>query len=337
MKILVTGSEGYIGIPLLWELHMRGNHEVVGVDNGLRKALVEEFDPNPNNGDALPRDKGFIRLKWDMRKYDIVKEILQLHKPQCIIHLASQPSMPYSQINGERASFTQLGNLAMCLNLLWAIKELGLKTRLIITTTTGIPGQAYNIIREEPTMNMAGSWYHISRGFDSENCMLASRQWGQEVLEFRTSIVFGLTTPSMPMGYTTRFDTDAYFGTALNRFIKQACNGEPITIYGKGEQVKPFISLTDCVVSLANAIEHEVDETYNIYNQVTHNISIRELGELVAHVKHSPLLHVDNPRVEKEDWDMVFENEKFLNILGRKPTNIKDEIKNLVNMVAKNK
>ena len=324
MKILVTGADGYVGYPLIYEL-VKSGKDVIGVDNYSRDLWVE----HATGKRSYQRNLDHI-INGDLTNKDFVYEILKIHKPDVIIHLASQPSMPYSDLNGERALFTQINNISMCVNLLWGIKENGLKSKVIITTTTGIVGQCLSSIPEAGTINSAGSWYHVSRGFDSSNCSLASRQWGQDVLELRTSIVYGLQTDLMRKdGIATRFDTDFYFGTALNRFVKQAIDGDDITVYGAGKQMKPFISLEDCVHSIVKSIDYPVSG-HEIMNQVTDNVSIDDLAHMVNLATDCVIEHIDNPRKEKEDFKMRFVNKKFLKLLGRKPKNMKDEIKKMI-------
>ncbi len=326
MRILITGSRGYIGKALVYQLLEKG-YKVIGVDNDARAKWVENCGGGWNPNDV--EDSRLINISADLTERDVVNELLAIHKPDVIIHLASQPSMPYSQLSGERAYFTQLNNVAMCLNLLWGMKENGLlTTRFITTTTTGIPGQIYDTIPEDDTLNKAGSWYHTSRGFDSANCSLASRQWGIQIVEFRTSIVYGLQTKFMReagLG-STRYDTDFYFGTALNRFMNQAFNKEPLTIYGKGEQTKPFISLEDTTISLANAVDHKFDKGHTILNQVTEHISIIELAHLIKKATDCEIHHLPNPRKENETHKMLFENKKFLKVLNKPINEIREEI-----------
>ncbi len=327
MRIFVTGHRGYIGKALVHQLLSSKDNIVIGVDNDSRARWVERCGGGWNPNDI--GDKRLVDNSADLSQIEVVNELLTIHKPDVIIHLASQPSMPYSQINGERAYFTQLNNLSMCLNLLWGIKQNGLlKTRFITTTTTGIPGQVYDTIPETDTLNKAGSWYHTSRGFDSANCSLASRQWGLQVVEFRTSIVYGLQTKLMRergLG-ATRFDTDHYFGTALNRFMSQAFNKEPLTVYGKGEQTKPFISLEDTIISLCEAINYPFASGHTILNQVTEHISIVELACLIKKVTDCDLHHIPNPRKENETHHMLFENKKFLKVLGKPIQEMREEI-----------
>jgi UDP-sulfoquinovose synthase len=317
-KVMVTGADGYIGVPLMWELKSLG-YELVGVDNRLRDKLVKRIAVDEVFSIVAPYGVTFI--EGDLADKDFVHEILAIHRPDVIIHLASQPSMPYSQINGERALFTQVNNLSMNINLLWAMKELGLNSKYIITTTTGIPGQFYDVIPETTTENKAGSWYHASRGFDSVNCELANKQWGQEVIEFRTAIVYGVQNAVLEtQRRITRFDTDFYFGTVLNRFINQALEGKSLSVYGQGLQKKPFIALRDVTCSLANSINMQFDRSFTVLNQMTEMKSIMELAEIVQKSVGCRIEHVPNPRVEKEDFDMMFENGQFLKVLGEYTT-----------------
>jgi UDP-sulfoquinovose synthase len=43
----------------------------------------------------------------------------------------------------------------------------------------------------------------------------------------------------------TRFDYDAVFGTALNRFLVQAVIDMPMTVYGQGRQTRGFLDIRD--------------------------------------------------------------------------------------------
>ena len=325
MKLLVTGSEGYVGYPLVLKLEKLG-YDVIGVDNRSRGEWVHRITCG---------SEGLIRpetIVGNLTDRDFVDELLKLHKPNCIIHLASQPSMPYSQISWERALFTQLNNQIMNLNLLWGMKENNLlDTKYIVTTTTGVSGQNYSLVPEEMVTNFAGSWYHVSRGFDSENCNLAARQWNLRIIEFRTAIVYGLLTEELrESGLTSRFDTDYYFGTALNRFVAQAIKGEPLSVYGDGRQTKPFISLEDCVQSLANAVTFNFPKGHTLLNQTTESVSIIHLAKLISQETGAEIKHIPNPRVEKEDFEMRFENSKFLRVLGEPKQLIGEGVKEII-------
>lgn len=331
MSILVTGGNGYVGYPLVLELLEKTNEQVISIDNNMRSQWVERTSGDKqHNIRWIPNRANLIEIYGNLTNPAFVNEILAVHKPSIIYHLASQPSMPYSQINAERASFTQNNNLFMFLNLLWGVKQNGLDTRIVVTTTTGVPGQLYRVIPEEPVINMAGSWYHVSRGFDSDNANLAARQWGLNILELRTSIVYGVQTKTMqPFGGFTRFDIDFYFGTVINRFVDMALRGEELTIYGQGLQTKPFISLEDTIRSLTNVLNYSVSG-HEIMNQVAETISIVNLAKYIQKCTGCEIKHIPNPRKEKEDFEMSFENSKFLKLLDQEPILIEQGISDMV-------
>ena len=197
MKVLVTGSHGYIGNALMWAL-TRTNHEVKGSDNFFRERWVQEV-----GGCTLTRfdmcDK-HETYNVDLTNYDAVKMILQTFKPQVIIHLASQPSGPYSDLEKPMVDpvghahrvFTQTNNMVMLHNLLDAAREIdktqdgSYRPKFVVTTTTGVPGAPDQPIPEDHTPNMAGSSYHVSRGFDSANLYLNAKVHRSRILELRT-------------------------------------------------------------------------------------------------------------------------------------------------------
>ena len=102
--------------------------------------------------------------------------LFKIHNFDIVIHLASQLSAPYANINLASATFTLKNNNISLLNILWAIKKFGKKSiKLINTSTTGVYGQPNFNIPEGyvkafnggsdiiPFTNLGGSWYHITK------------------------------------------------------------------------------------------------------------------------------------------------------------------------------
>ena len=174
--------------------------------------------------------------------------LFKIHNFDIVIHLASQPSAPYANINLASATFTLKNNNISLLNILWAIKKFGKKSiKLINTSTTGVYGQPNFNIPEGyvkafnggsdiiPFTNLGGSWYHITKSHDLNNLHLANRMWGIKILDMRTSIVFGTETEDTinHPDLNTRFDFDFNFGVVINRFCAMSAIDYNITIYGK--------------------------------------------------------------------------------------------------------
>jgi nucleoside-diphosphate-sugar epimerase len=341
MTVLLTGADGYLGWPTALRLADRLDERIVGVDNLARRDWVEES----GSVSAVPIDDPETRfearpnlsfVEGDLADREFVDQILAVHQPDTVLHLAAQPSAPYSGINGERALYTQRNNLSMNLNLLHGLHENGLEdAHFIETTTTGIygapefpiPEGGLSVERdggedELPFPALGGSWYHAAKSFDNANMRLATTEWDQPISEVRTAIVFGTETEETTgTGLPTRFDFDYYFGTVVNRFCAQAVAGYPLTVYGKGEQRKPMVSLRDAVESLAALVEDGPGGApefggVEVYNQVARPVAIVELAETIAEVGEefgidADVEHFENPREEDEEHEMEMENDAF--------------------------
>ena len=307
-RVLLSGSNGYVGNALLASLaHDNPGHEFFCVDHAGRKRWVQE-----SGGISLTDYADYAFFAADLSNAQEAARILNYFKPSVIMHLASQPSAPYSEISLAHRSYTQQNNLQMLLNLITLSHELKLNPKFIVTTTTGVPGAPDQPIEEGPMTNLAGSSYHVSRGFDSANLALAARQWKFRILEMRTAIVYGTRVDGISQP-VTRLDWDYYFGTVIHRFALRTKMNLPITVYGKGEQKKPLIALRDVVKSLRNAIECDIKPGHEIVNQVTECLSVMKMAQTVA--GDNPIENIPNPRIEKESHQMVINNAKFMKIL----------------------
>ena len=351
MTILLTGGDGYIGWPTALRIANRTDDRVVLVDNFARREWVEEVgsvSATPVYGieeriAAARETLGITNLSFvegDLVDRAVVDELLAVHEPEVVVHAAAQPSAPYSQINGERANYTQHNNLQSTRNLLWGLEEHDLTdTHFVETTTTGVYGAPEFPIpeggavmehegeRDEvPFPAMAGSWYHLTKSHDAANMRLAHSQFGMPVSDVRTAITYGTETEETREDdrLKTRFDFDYYFGTVGHRFCAQAVAGYPVTVYGKGEQRKPFISLEDAVEGLARLALVDPDDRpadLTVYNQVTRAISIVEVAETIAeagdaHDLDVAVEHFENPRDEDETHKMEIDNDRYLDLIG---------------------
>lgn len=345
-RVLICGADGYMGHPITLKCLERG-YQVFGIDNGLRRVMVSEVGgesgiPIPDMNTRIEFIKGQYPGRYEFFNRDLmhsanIGHILSSIKPDVILHLASQPSAPYSHRSLEKAIFTQTNNITMLLNLMFHLHNLKMDhTHLVVTTTTGIYGQPDYDIPEGwiypnemkvPHPNMAGSFYHMSRGFDSGNMYLASKHFNFPITELRTSIVGGSSTEETrkyPL-FANRFDFDFDFGVVTNRFVAQALMNKPITIYGTGEQRRPIISLEDVCESTVNCVTLRVDqedlEHYMIYNQTQDTISPVEIAAQVKKTLEREfatpvnIMHIDNPRVENEVADMKMDNSRFISDL----------------------
>jgi nucleoside-diphosphate-sugar epimerase len=329
MKVLVTGIDGYSGWPLALHLLSRG-HDVVGLDNFVTRKRVREVGswsatPIP----SFPRRRAAVKEifgkeiafhRGDLGKYDFTRHVLEVEKPDAIVHLAEQRSAPYSMIDVHHAVATQVENLTGTLHLLYAMRETCPNAHLVKMGTMGeygtpdldIPEGFFEVEfhgRKDrlPFPRQGGSWYHWSKVFDSGDVMFASKIWNLRATDVMQGVIYGIRTPEITDDrLLTRFDFDETWGTALNRFIAQAVLGLPITPYGKGEQTRGFLALEDSMQSLRIAVEHPPERgEYRVFNQFDAAYSVNELAELTARIAtelglQPTIEHPPNPRAEAE-------------------------------------
>jgi nucleoside-diphosphate-sugar epimerase len=370
MSIIVTGGDGYLGWPTALRIADRTDERVVLVDNFARREWVEEVGATSATPISWPEERlaaaaevhGLHNLSFveaDLTDRAAVDQLLQVHEPSAVVHAAAQPSAPYSNLNGERANYTQHNNMQATRNLAFGLAENDMTdTHLIETTTTGVYGAPEFPIpeggatmenqgeRDEvPFPAMAGSWYHQTKSHDAANLRLAHKQFDIPISDVRTAIVYGTETEETRPDdrLKTRFDFDYYFGVVAHRFAAQAVAGYPLTVYGKGEQRKPFISLEDAVEGLARLAVGDPDDRpsdHVVYNQVTRPIAIVEMAETIQEVGEEmgldvDVTHVENPRDEDETHQMEIENERYMDLVGGQSQTFAEGVRDILETLTR--
>src|SRR5438067_752700 len=331
MKILILGGDGYLGWPTAMYLS-RAGHDVAVLDNFAKRRWELELNVEP----LLPIQTLHDRVRsWretagkhielfvgDLRNYGVVEGVLDSFRPDAIVHYGEQPSAPYSMVDHNRSVFTQINNVTGTLNLLWAMKKLGLPCHLVKLGTMGEYGTP-NIDIEEgfieiehkgrrdvlPFPCQPGSFYHLSKVHDSHNIRFACRAWKIAATDLHQGVVYGIETDEtcMDAKLATSFHYDDVFGTALNRFCVQAVAEIPITVYGQGGQRRGFLNMRDTLRCVELAILHSPQAgDHRVFNQFTESFTILELAALVKTQASklgldTEIEHLENPRIEKEE------------------------------------
>ncbi|HEX3541062.1 MAG TPA: NAD-dependent epimerase/dehydratase family protein [Acidimicrobiales bacterium] len=328
MRILVLGGDGYLGWPSALHLSARG-HDVGIADNFVRRSYdlelgVESLVPIASPTDRLDTwrelaGKDIALFRGDLTDAAFTQAMLEEFRPDAVVHFAEQRSAPYSMIDQRHAVYTQYNNVVGTLNLLYAIADIDRDIHLVKLGTMGEYGTP-NIDIEEGWLEVThkgrtdrvlypkrpGSFYHLSKVHDSHNIEFACRIWGLRATDLNQGIVYGQETDetSLDPALATRFDYDAVFGTVLNRMAIQAVLGEPLTIYGRGGQIRGFINIVDTVECIRISCENPAaDGEFRVFNQFTEQMSIREVADTVCRTYPGKcqVSMIDNPRVEAEE------------------------------------
>lgn len=130
-RVMILGQEGYIGTALTFYLKEKG-YIVEGIDNDLRVRNVGSIGSK-----SLTEKKKAGAKKISTFNFQGLKQILKNFQPDAIVHLAEQPSAPFSMRSVKGAVDTQKNNILGTMNVLWAIKEVCPDAHLVKLGTEG--------------------------------------------------------------------------------------------------------------------------------------------------------------------------------------------------------
>jgi UDP-glucuronate decarboxylase len=277
MRILVTGGAGFIGSHLCERLLSEDN-EVLCLDNfftGRRENIFHLLD-NP---------------RFELIRHDVTEPIL-LEVDQ-IYNLACPASPVHYQFNPVKTVKT---------SVMGAINMLGLAKRVRARTLQASTSEVYGDPLVHPqTEDYWGNVNPIGlRSCYDEGKRLAETLMTdyhrQNNVDIRIARIFNTYGPRM-------LEND---GRVVSNFIVQALRGEPLTLYGEGEQTRSFCYVDDLLEGLIRLMNTEgLHEPVNLGNPG--EFTIRQLAEEVIKTCESKSgftympLPADDPRQRKPD------------------------------------
>lgn len=353
MKIFIAGMDGYLGWSLALYLSARG-HTISGCDNfsrreNVKKMFSHSIIPIPINErhNAFRQEYGNLDFhETDLMDYDGLTSIFRAIKPDAIVHLAEQPSAPFSMDGVSNAIYTQRNNVLGTLNLLYVMHQHCPDAHLLKLGTMGEYGTPPCDIPEGffpdeakfrgkslgglPFPRQAGSWYHQSKVHDSNNIQFACKNWGLCSTDIMQGVVYGTRIDEMDdERLMTRFDIDESFGTAINRFCASVVIDEPMTLFGKGHQKRGFLPLRDSMQCLTIALKNPPEKgEYRVFNQFEEVYDLTELAYKVKDIARrfdidAKICNYTNPRRELEEHYYNPDHQHLLD-LGYQPTHDMD-------------
>ena len=243
MKILVTGSAGFIGNETCLQLLELG-HEVIGIDN-----LSPYYDVQLKE-DRLLRIKNksnFLDVRLDIEDRANIESIFRDNKPEVVINLAAQAGVRYSLENPHAYIDT---NITGFLNILEGCKVTGCR-HLIYSSSSSVYGTNTQLpFSADHPVNHPISLYAATKRSNELMAHVYSHLYGLPCTGLRFFTVYG------PWG---RPDM------ALFLFTKSILEGRPIELFNRGQMSRSFTYISDVVRSLIRLIDRVPDKA------ITHN------------------------------------------------------------------
>jgi UDP-glucose 4-epimerase len=286
MHVLVTGGAGFIGSHVVERHLAMGDH--VHVVDDLSTGQVENIRPfldHPKfrfeEADVLTWHNIEKAATWANRVYHLAAVV-------GVYRVISEPTKVLAV------------NIAACERLLRAIAHGGWKPQVVIASSSEVYGHnEIGLLDEAMDLRVstrAGTrWnYSVSKIADEALGLSYARKYG-------IPVVLGRFFNTVGPRQTGRY------GMVLPRFVAQAVRGEPITIYGSGEQTRSFCDVRDTVVALDLLAQHASPDGLVVNVGNDNEITIRQLAERVTAraQSHSPLHQVSYREAYGEDFEDI--------------------------------
>lgn len=269
MKYLVTGGAGFIGSHLTDHLLEQG-HDVHIIDN-LSTGRLENIQHNTGN-------ERFQSTIADIQDYETLERLVA----ECdqIFHLAAAVGV---KLIMEKPVETIVTNVGGTENVLKLASAYGKKT--FIASTSEVYGKMMEL-----NTDVAG----LSEGHDIILGSTDKRRWAyacsKAMDEFLALAYYD--EKQLPVVIARFFNTVGprqvgQYGMVIPNFVQRALLGEPIQVYGSGEQTRSFTYVKDAVKAMVHLMElpQAEGEIFNIGHGK--EISMKQLAELIIEITGS--------------------------------------------------
>ena len=243
MKILVTGSAGFIGSALTQRLLARGD-EVIGLDN-----LNDYYDVQLKQ-DRLAKltpHKNFTEARIDLEDADAVSALFKQYKPQRVVNLAAQAGVRYSLENPQ--SYIN-SNLTGFLNILEGCRHNDVE-HLVYASSSSVYGANTNMP------------FSVHSNVDHPVSLYAASKKANELMAHNYSHIFNI--PTTGLRFFTVYGPWGRPDMALFIFTRKILAGEPIDVFNYGKHRRDFTYIDDIVEGVTRTLDQVAspDQAWN--------------------------------------------------------------------------
>jgi UDP-glucuronate 4-epimerase len=233
MKVLVTGSAGFIGAALVLRLLSKG-YEVIGIDNHNNYYDVQMKQ------DSLSRflkHTNYTHIRGSISDRKLLDSVFENHSPNQVVNLAAQAGVRYSIENpGAYIDSNIIGfaNILECCR--WGKIE-----HLVYASSSSVYGA-------NTTLPFA-----VNQNADHPLSLYAASKRSNELMAHSYSHLYGL--PATGLRFFTVYGPWARPDMALFKFTKAMLAGEPITLFNNGIHQRDFTYIDDVVEGILRVLK----------------------------------------------------------------------------------
>ncbi len=233
MKILVTGSAGFIGAALTLELLNRGDI-VVGIDNhndyydqNLKEARLQQFSEHRN----------YTHIRTDLADQSAVDACFKEHQPEGVVNLAAQAGVRYSIDNPLAYIHSNVTGFA---HILEACRHNNIQ-HLVYASSSSVYGANTKIP------------FSVYDNVDHPVSLYAATKKSNELMAHSYSHLYGLATTGLR--FFTVYGPWGRPDMAPMKFAKAILAGEKIDVYNYGKHRRDFTYIDDIVAGVVKVLD----------------------------------------------------------------------------------
>lgn len=233
MRILVTGSAGFIGFHVAKALLERGD-EVIGIDN-----FNNYYDPSLKEArtDQIRDNDRYTLHRANIASYEDVLRIMQETQPDAVCHLAAQAGVRYSLENPH--AYVQ-SNLVGFVNVLEAMRQAG-----VMRLTYASSSSVYGLNEKTP--------YAVEDRVDHPISLYAATKKSNELIAHTYHHLFGMQCTGLR--FFTVYGPWGRPDMALFLFTKAMLKGEPIQVFNYGKMERDFTYVDDVTAGVLASLD----------------------------------------------------------------------------------
>jgi nucleoside-diphosphate-sugar epimerase len=263
MKALVTGAAGFVGSTLAEQL-LDGGAAVTGLDS------FTDYYPRPIKEANLAALHGRRRFRFVESTIQAADLAGLLQDVTHVFHLAAQAGVRRSW--GRDFAVYTVNNIDATQVLLEACVGRPIE-KLVYASSSSVYGDDVAIPMREDMLPKPVSPYGVTKLAAEQLCHLYAVNHGVPATSLRYFTVYG-PRQRPDMGF--------------HRFLKAALNGQPITVFGDGEQTRDFTYVADAVAATIAAAERGAPgRAYNIGGGS--RVSVNDVLGIIERVTGRPL------------------------------------------------
>ncbi len=233
MRVVVTGSSGFIGNFLAQRLLERGD-QVVGIDDHndyydvrLKEARLQRISSHP----------GFRHVQATIADRTAVERVFREFQPQRVVNLAAQAGVRYSTVNPYAYVDS---NLVGFLNILECCRHNKIE-HLVYASTSSV----YGANTRQP--------FSVHDNVDHPMSLYAATKKANELLAHSYSSLYGL--PTTGLRFFTVYGPWGRPDMALFKFTKSILADEPIDVFNYGNHRRDFTYVDDIVEGVIRVLD----------------------------------------------------------------------------------